>query len=119
MSVTNHGSCALLMPDAYEGTVASARGDDREWSVIEAATYFDLPPLLCRVGSWAVCIDGIYCLTTNYQITAGRFDEFDWDEHMSEKTWVNMADFRAALGSARSFKDAGYISAFEPEEADS
>lgn len=81
MSDTNHGSCALKMPHAYEGQVVKAHDRDQMWTVIEAATYFELPPLLRRIGDWAICISGLYCLTTSYPIAAHRFDE-DWAEHM-------------------------------------
>jgi hypothetical protein len=105
----NHGECAIVMPDPYAGTVETANEPGKKWSVIQAATFFNTAPLLDRVGDWAICTDGLYCLTTLYEITAGGLSDPDLREHMSEKTWVKSSGFSDALGRAISLGDAGYI----------
>lgn len=105
----NHAECALAWPEPYEGSVTSAHDRSQQWDIIRAATYYDLPPLVDRRGDWAICTDGIYCLTSSYPIGASRLDEQDWEAHMSEKDWVNMSDFRAALNRAKSLRRLGYI----------
>lgn len=108
MGQFNHAECSLVMPDAYEGTVRKAHEPDKQWSVVQAATYFDTPPVIERVGDWAICTDGLYCLSTKYEITVARLEE-DWHEHMSAKTWINESDFMKALDRARSLRAVGYI----------
>jgi hypothetical protein len=110
MSQYNHAECALSWPEAYEGTVESAQVRGKQWDIIRAATYYDLPPLLDRRGIWAICIDGLYCLTTQYPIGASRFDEQDWREHMSDKPWVDIHEFEMALERAQTLRRLGYIS---------
>jgi len=105
----NHAKCARLMPQGYEGTVERPAGEDGVWSIIEAATFYDLPPLLDRVGDWALCVDGLYCLTTSYPIASSRLENDTWLDHMREKDWVNMRDFHAALLRAISLKQRGYM----------
>jgi hypothetical protein len=109
MSSTNHGECALVMSEAYRGHVTSSRDCKDHWSIIEAATYYDLPPILDRFGVWAVCIDGLHCLTNNYAILSDRLDEVDWVGHMREKDWVDETEFAAAFELARTLKGLGYI----------
>jgi hypothetical protein len=103
---TNHGKAALVNPEPYRGEV-SRSGD--MITVIEAATYFDMPPLLRRFGEWAVTERGVECLTSKYLIEKDRFGEDDWFTHMEEKTWVNMDDFKSAFFAAEALLDAGYI----------
>jgi hypothetical protein len=114
MSKVNHGQCALVMPLGYKGTVTSAQDRSEEWSIIEAATYHDLPPILGRIGDWAICTDGLYCLIRDYPIATSRLENFDWVEHMSAKGWVNEADFAAALSLTRTLRDLGYVTAPRP-----
>jgi hypothetical protein len=97
------------MPQAYEGTVTGGKFRDEVKSIVEAATAFDLPPLIAREGTWAICTNGLYCLTQSYPILASRFEETDWEGHMSEKTWVDETEFIIALERARDFKRRGYI----------
>lgn len=106
------------MPSAYEGAVTSSHDRTKTWSIIEAATYYDVPAILVRVGDWAVCTDGLYCLTTNYPISADRFDEHDRVDHMSEKNWVDQGQFVAALEQARALKSLGYVQVYEDEDED-
>ena len=107
---TNHAKCALLMPHAYDGEVRRGSGDSEAmWSVVLAATYFDLPPLLKRCGDWAVSREGIHCLTTQYEITRDRLGEEDWLAHMTEKKWVNQCDFHCVFHLAKDMVEAGII----------
>lgn len=52
-------------------------------------------------GEWAICETGIHCLYTPYFIDKNRFDEDDWVEHVTEKTWVNPTDFVTAFNRAK------------------
>lgn len=113
----DHAKCSLLMPKGYQGEVTSAQDNTQRWSVIQAAMHYELPPLLDRVGDWAICVDGLYCLTSRYPIPADRLDEPDWVDHMKLKSWVNIEDFSAALERARVFRRCGYIY-FRLEEID-
>ena len=109
MSTTNHASCSLVFPEPYKGMVKDPRNHESQVTVIEAATYFDLPPLLVRIGDWAISNEGIHCLTSRYDITKSRFDESDWVEHVTEKTWVDARDFRAIFQFAKDMKELGYL----------
>jgi len=109
MSSTNHGECALVMSEAYNGQVAWSRERPDQRTIVEAATHYDLPPLLDRVGIWAICVDGLYCLTQSYAITSDRFDQMDWVEHMRAKDWVDETEFAAAFELARTLKGLGYL----------
>jgi hypothetical protein len=109
MNSTNHGECALVMSDAYHGQVACSRERQDQWSIVEAATHYDLPPILDRVGAWAICTDGLYCLTQSYTITSDRFDEMDWIDHMRAKEWVDGTEFAAAFELGRTLKGLGYL----------
>jgi hypothetical protein len=73
----------------------------KTWSVVEAATYFDLPPLILRLGDWAICRDGIHCLYVSYFIPKEEFDEPDWIKHVTEKTWVDRGDFISIFQTAK------------------
>ncbi len=56
MSV-DHAECAKKNPVPYEGDVThpqTPQASGQMCSVIEAATYYDLPPLLARNGDWAI-----------------------------------------------------------------
>lgn len=44
-----------------------------------------------------------------------RFDEENWADHVSQKTWfVNRQDFSNALGRAKAPGDVGYIGWMRP-----
>jgi len=93
---TDHAKCALSTPDPYAGTVTKAGAPQsvgQTWSVVQAAKYFDLPPLIVRRGDWAVCRDGIHCLYVTYFIPKERFGEINWIHQVTEKTWVDKGDF--------------------------
>lgn len=109
MGEVNHARCSIVMPEAYEGVVRKAHERDKQWSVIQAATYFELPPIIERIGEWAICKDGLHCLFTQYEIRVARLDE-DWVEHLHGKSWLdNEEDFVNALARAKSLRDTGYI----------
>jgi len=97
---TNHAEVALLLPAAYQGEVADPRDGSKQITVIEAATYFGLPPLLVRVGEWAVSYQGIHCLGTHYDIDKHRFHDMDWVRQLSEKPWANIDDFTRVFAIA-------------------
>lgn len=71
-----------------------------EWMEIQEIT-----EVYSRVGDWAVTPYGLECLTQYYPIEGCRLWEKDgfygWPRHMSEKRWVNIADFREAFDAAR------------------
>src|SRR5262249_39693332 len=94
---------------AYKGSVTSSQDRSENWSIIEAATFYDLPPVIDRVGIWAVCTNGLHCLTESYFIESARFEEEDWVKHMAEKTWVDRTEFSAALSRAQNLKRLGYL----------
>ena len=107
---TNHEKCALITPEPYKGQVRHPNGQPGELgTVIEAATYFDLPPLIIRRGDWAICQDGIHCLILQYTITKNRFNENDWIAHVTEKTWVNAGDFIAIFNLAKNMVELEMI----------
>lgn len=58
-------------------------------------------------GSWAVTKSGVESLTHSYLIEKVRIINeeagYTWEEHMSQKNWVNMQDFRAAIEFAREY----------------
>jgi hypothetical protein len=68
------------------------------------ANRLDLSPIRRWCGTWAVTDHGVECLAESYAIPWNRVDEEDWYQHMSEKCWVVMEDFDAALGYARTHK---------------
>lgn len=92
--MTNHAKVAQYFPEAYSGTVSYG---EKEMTIIEIATLRELPPILFRFGDWVVSPEGVDCLTQEYTVTKERLSENDWIRHMSEKTWVNIDDFRQAL----------------------
>ena len=101
---TDHAKCALITPDPYAGTVTKAgtpQSAGEKWSVVQAAKYFDLPPLIVRRGDWAVCRDGINCLYVTYFISKERFGEIDWIDQVTEKTWVDKGDFISIFKTAK------------------
>lgn len=74
--------------------------DDPE-ALQKSIAYFEVSPIIARFGTWAVTTFGIESLEHPYKIDLGRANEGDWADHMSEKTWVCMADFAPALNKAR------------------
>jgi hypothetical protein len=98
MSV-DHQSFAVQRPLVYQGQVTRIGGDS--CSVVDAANYFDLPPLLERYGVWAITQNGIHCLYTPYYIDKSRLGEDDWVEHVTEKIWVVASDFIAVFNRAK------------------
>lgn len=103
MSV-NHREHAKHNSEPYQGEVTktgSPQADGEKWSVVEAANYYDLPPILARFGDWAICEDGIYCLYGQDYIEKSRLNEPDWLSHYSEKTWVSSQDFTSAFETAK------------------
>ena len=65
----------------------------------------EITEVYSRHGDWVVSDYGLECLVTYYPIEASRLWQGDgvygWPRHMSQKHWVNLADFREALGAAR------------------
>jgi len=108
----NHARHAETNWQAYQGDVRkieSSYPSTQKWSVVEAANYYDLPPILYRYGVWAICEDGINCLYRPYVIPKHRFDEPDWIEQVTEKTWVNQQDFIKVLRKAKQMLASGDI----------
>ena len=69
-------------------------------TTIEAATLRELPPIFKKFGEWAITPKGLYYIPHDYNIIKDRISEPGWIEHMSEKDWVNMEDFKRALFTA-------------------
>ena len=66
----------------------------------------EITEVYSRFGDWAVTPYGLECLTNYYPIKSRQLWEKDgstwgWPRHMSEKRWVNLADFREAFDAAR------------------
>lgn len=61
----------------------------------------DVNPIRRWFGTWAVTEYGVECLTSYYPIPMDRINEMDWSRHMSDKNWVVVEDFDAALRYAR------------------
>ena len=100
----DHEKYAAQTPKPYEGKVTkpgTPHGDEERCSVVEAANYHNLPPILARFGDWVICKDGVHCLYTRYHVAKTRLHESDWVDHMSRKTWVNPQDFIDALEAAK------------------
>ena len=99
---TDHAKCALITPEPYKGDMPDPREPERQrMSVIEVATYFDLPPLMVRQGKWAVSRRGIHYLQHSYDIPKEALDTEDWVAHMSEKTWADPGEFATILQLAK------------------
>ena len=99
-----HDNFSTKNPQPYKGTVVkpgTAQADGITCSIQEAANYLDIPEIIERYGSWAICADGVYSLYTKYFVEKSRFDESDWVEHLSEKTWINIDDFKNAFTKAK------------------
>ena len=67
----------------------------------KAIEAFDVDPIIRRFGSWAVTTYGVESLVSYYPIDLSRINEPYWLEHMSEKNWVDVREFAAALEFAR------------------
>lgn len=109
---TNHEEYALRTPEPYRGEVTkpgTPQAAGEKCSVVEAANYGDLPPILARFGDWVICEDGINCLYGQYYIEKSRFNEPDWIEHVTKKTWVNPQDFISAFNTAKKMVASGKI----------
>jgi hypothetical protein len=74
---------------------------DDDAKLRKAIEYYDVAPIVKRFGAWVVTTYGIECLKFYYPIDFSRVDENDWIQHMSEKEWVNLGDFTAALAHAK------------------
>lgn len=73
----------------------SAAQDFRFWYGFE-------PKTLTPFGQWAVTEDGLFCLTTPYDIEVYLLQLPYWLSHMADKKWVNQADFKEAYDYALS-----------------
>ena len=73
----------------------------------EALEVFQVGTVVRRFGTWVVTDWGLAALVTDYQIVApGHIVAMDWREHMSRKTWCNVADFNAAYAFALEYHRA-------------
>lgn len=62
-------------------------------------------PVYWEGRQWAVTAYGVECLDGTYPIDKEGLwmnqPEHSWEEHMSEKTWIDLPDFRVAIAIAR------------------
>ncbi len=59
--------------------------------------------IIRRFGQWAVTVFGVENLTgpASYDISKAALGHPWWVDHMADKRWVNVNDFREALSFAR------------------
>lgn len=74
---------------------------DDEAKLRKAIENLEVSPVVKRFGDWVVTTYGIECLKIYYPIELSRVNESDWVRHMSEKEWVKIRDFAAALDYAK------------------
>lgn len=89
---------ALERPDIYLSKVLTINGEQK--TVIELADGRVDGKIVAVFGVFAVTDQGIECLDHYYAISRWELTEKDWATHMSEKTWVNIDDFKDALKCA-------------------
>lgn len=109
---TKHEDYTEENPEAYQGKVTDPRtpkAEKKMCSIAEAANYYNLPKIISRFGDWVICEDGLYCLYVNYHIAKIRFNEPDWVNHVTQKTWVNKGDFIDAFEAAKEMVANGTI----------
>ena len=113
-SELNEGSCyqcgyqfstqqrewAKEIPGVYGKQVTGLNGE--QYLVIEAAEQFIEGRIIRVFGQFAVTTSGIECLLHSYSIEKEGLDSVDWCDHMAEKSWVNIEDFKAAFDFAKS-----------------
>jgi hypothetical protein len=105
--MTNHEKVAQYFPEPYRGEIDTF-GDEKV-SIIDAANDIDVYPIFQRVGVWAITSYGLECLSHSYPIEKERLEELDWADHMTEKTWINIKDFKLALLTAKTMLELGII----------
>ena len=73
-------------------------------------------PIYWTGRQWAVTSYGVECRDGTYSIDKYRLWEnthgHSWEDHMAEKGWVDMPDFRQAMAFARK-----KMARFNPEQA--
>jgi hypothetical protein len=72
-------------------------------------------------GDWLVTTRGVEHEAIPYVVYKDRIWEPDWVQHMGEKNWVRMDNFRAALQFAREYfgkkqRGAGSVSPRSPRK---
>lgn len=91
---------AATDPDLYSQQIADIHGKER--MLVRWAEIMDIGrPILYRAGVWVVTEFGVECLILPYPIAKERLNTQDWVEHVSDKTWVNRADFQSAFNEAK------------------
>ena len=108
----NHEEYAKLNPEPYQGEVTDPRAAQEEGikcTVIEAANYYEIPPIKARFGDWVICEDGISCLYIENFIPKSDFNNPHLIEHVTKKSWVNREDFIKALETAKEMVKSGKI----------
>lgn len=51
-------------------------------------------PPIALYGQWAVYPNRLFCALAYYEITAYELEgAIDWERHLSEKRWCNVAEF--------------------------
>jgi hypothetical protein len=65
---------------------------------------------------WAITDTGITAIDgRHYRISLQRLNEINWDAHMRDKPWVDIAAFRYAFETAASLVAQGHLDATPPE----
>lgn len=86
----DHSDAAKQFSRLYNGTIFDFHGD--EITIQEAAERVACGVIQRREGRWAITEFGIECLAMYYAIPSHRVHEYDWLEHMSQKTWMTEQD---------------------------
>jgi hypothetical protein len=107
-SAEHHERCSLAFPHVYQGEITSAQHPSTRRSVMEAAGQYDVPPLIDRVGGWAISRSGLHSLTAAFVIPAAQLGEAS-EQQVSGKAGVDPTDFPTALERARTLLDLGYL----------
>jgi hypothetical protein len=58
---------------------------------------YEISEIIKRFGQWVVTKYGLESLVLSYPISKDRLTETDWVIHMSDKRWVVIDEFEAAL----------------------
>ncbi len=89
------------MTIAYQDLYSGRKFSDQQYRA--NASHVEVKPkeIIQQFGSWAVTKYGIECLSWHYPIEKKRLHEHHWLQHMKDKAWVRVDDFRRCLDAGR------------------